>query len=336
MAILKNSLVGCICVGRTCASSAGYKTARLGASAAGTGGQKTAVGYYASGYNSGAHNTAFGSVALSRNTGYNNTGIGTNTLKVGTSNNNTAVGTNSLCYLSTGNCNVAVGAYSLSNLSTGSKNVGVGKNAGITLTSGCYNTFVGYNADATSNGVCKSVAVGNCAKVGGSCSVAIGEGAYANGSNAIAIGTNSYATTDNIAWGNSQNNGCNMVWGSWSYTSDCRDKTDVLDIDDNLGINFIRKLKPVKFKSDSRDLYVKNCNFEYGTKDGTLKNENFSYGFIAQDIKDIADELQVNFDFLKYNKNKDAYKLSYSQLLASIVKTIKTIDERIEVLKTKI
>ena len=336
MATLKNSLVGCICVGRTCASANGEKTVRLGACCAGDGALKTAVGYRASFCASGAENTAFGARALEFNTGGCNTAVGSGALRNGSGNCNTAVGNNALKNTTSGGCNTGVGYRALYCLTSGARNTSIGAYAGQCLTTGTKNTFIGYFAKATSGSHNQTVAIGQGAAVGASYAVAIGPGAFANGNCAIAIGNSTCATANKIKWGASVNNMCNCVWGCWSYISDCRDKTDIVDIDDNLGINLIRKLKPVQYRVDNRQSYVQLCNYDYGTKDGNLKRELKSYGLLAQDVKNAADELNIQFEAVKYDTDMDAYRLSYSQLLASIVKTIKTIDERIQILKTKI
>lgn len=335
MATLKNSRVGCICVGRTCASSNGDRTVRLGACCSGDGGLKTAVGYCASVCASGAQQTAFGVKSLQCNTGACNTGIGGLTIAVGTGDCNTAVGHNAMRNTSSGGCNVAVGYHSLYNNTTGSRNVAVGACAGMCNTTGGKNTFIGYKAHTCSASAVQTVVVGDRAYANGSYGIALGSGASVTGAG-IAIGPTAVAAASKIAWGAAVNGTCNCVWGTWSYISDCRDKADIVDIDDNLGINLIRKLKPVNYRIDNRSSYVQLCNYDYGTKDGNLKRERRSYGFIAQEVKDAADELSIQFEGVKYSEDKDAYRLSYSQLLASIVKTIKTIDDRIKVLKTKI
>lgn len=336
MAILKNSKVGCICIGRTCASSNGERTVRLGGCCAGDGAQKTAVGYKSGYDSSGAQNTSFGVRALQCNTGACNTGIGGNVMENGTGNCNTAVGHNALRCNSSGGCNTGVGYKSLFSLNTGTRNTGVGMYSGRSITSGDKNTFIGYYANANAGNRTQTVAIGTSSTAGANYAVAIGDNACANGTCAIAIGANACVGANKIAWGSSVNNQCNCVWGTWSYISDCRDKADITDLDDNLGINFIRKLKPVKYNIDNRQSYVQLCNYQYGTKDGNLKRERKSYGLIAQEVKDAADELNIQFEGIKYNEDKDAYRLSYSQLLASIVKTIKSVDERIQILKTKI
>ena len=335
MATLINSLVGCICVGRTCASSSGEKTVRLGACSSGDGALKTSVGYCASNSASGSELTAFGANALKSNTGACNTGIGVNTLQSGTGNCNTAAGHNAMKNITSGGSNLGVGYYALKDLTTGNCNVAIGACAGKGVTTGIQNTFVGYNSRTCSSGGQRATIIGaNSVSCAGYATV-LGTSSCAC-SDGIAIGKGICAGSSTTRWGSTDNNTCNCVWGTWSVHSDSRDKTDIVDLTDNLGINFIRKLKPVFYRNDARQSYVNLCGYEYGNKDGNLKVNKRNYGFIAQDIKDTTTELNIQYDAIKYNEDNDEFGLTYSELIASIVKTIKTIDERIQVLKTKI
>ena len=333
MATLLNSIVGTICMGRTATNN--NTTIRLGSCGSGTGYHKVAVGFYASCANSGANNTAFGSCAMKNNTGAHNTAIGKGAMFCGSGNYNTAVGDYSLFNLSSGVCNTAAGFKTLCNLTSGNCNVGVGNYAGTVLITSSGNVLVGHCANGFASNINNNVAVGYAARVGTYGNVAIGCSAQAVGYFAIAIGVNAYSSYG-ILWGGPQNNSCNCIWGSWSYFSDSRDKTDIVDLDDNLGINLIRKLKPVSYRNDNRKSYVHKCDFEYGVKDGTLKVEKRNYGFIAQELLESAEELNISLNVVNYNENNDFYSVEYSQLLSPIVKTIQTIDNRIKTLKTKI
>jgi hypothetical protein len=127
------------------------------------------------------------------------------------------------------------------------------------------------------------------------------------------------------------------VWGGWSYFSDARDKTDIEPLNCNTGLKFIKKLRPVSFNFDNRENYVRECNFEYGQKDGTLAVNKKEYGFIAQEIKQSLEELNItDFSALKYNEEQDAYRLTYADFLAPLTKAIQELDERTQTLKLKI
>lgn len=338
MAQLLNSKVGTLYIGRT---SSGISTARISDTTTGTGANKTAIGSSSSIANSGDNNTAFGFGALKNMSSCDNTAIGSKAMggSGGNGNGNTAIGHCSLYCLTSGSYNVGIGMKSLYALTSGGCNVGVGALTGPALTTGTRNTLVGFYAKGAYSADKQNVAIGYSAVAsgtgGGYGNVGIGYGVQALGSFSIAIGNGTYAV-NRIFWGAAVNNVYNCVWNNWTYNSDCRDKTDIADLNDNLGINLLRKLKPVSYRYDNRKLYVDKCNFDYGQKDGTLKVDGKSYGFLAQEIKTAAEELNITYEAVKYDSNKDAYSFAYNQLIATIVKTIKTIDQRIQTLKTKI
>lgn len=333
-----NSKVGTLYIGRT---SSGVSTARISATSTGTGLNKTAIGNSSSATNSGDNNTAFGFGALKNNTTCDNTAVGSKAMGGygGASDGNVALGHCSLYSITSARYNVAIGHKSLYAITTGGCNVAVGTLTGQYLTTGGRNTLIGHRANGTYTNDKQNVAIGYNAQAsatgGGYGNVAIGYNSLATGYFGIAIGNATYAVS-RIFWGGPVNNVYNCVWASWTYNSDCRDKTDIVDLNDNLGINLIRKLKPVSYQYDGRKSYVQKCNFEFGQKDGTLKVDGKSYGFLAQEIKTAAEELNINYEAVKYDSNRDTYSFGYSQLIATIVKTIKTIDERIQTLKTKI
>ena len=168
---------------------------------------------------------------------------------------------------------------------------------------------------------------------GGNCSINIGgdSGEYPY-CNSITIG--GYPTGANtIDWNRST---CNCTYVSWTYGSDCRDKTDVETLPNNLGLNFIRKLRPVSFKWDRRQEYVNKCDFEFGQKDGTLKENKTEYGFIAQEVKTAIEELNVEFTGLNYNSEKDIYTMGMRPFLPVIVKALQELDDRVKTLKTQV
>jgi hypothetical protein len=289
----------------------------------------TFIGAKAGQYNSGSSNTAAGFGALqSPNTAGN------------TASENIAIGFNAFNCATTGNQNVAIGSSAFgagtdqinnvilgsSAARCGSKNnaVIIGVEAGFN-DSGYRNVIIGHRANRNC-GSQNNVIIGRCA-------------GYANPyGNVIIIGTDVSVTNNyHIVWGNSNNNVYNCVWGGWSYFSDARDKTDIEPLTCDTGIKFIKKLRPVSFNLDNRKNYVDKCNFTYGQKDGTLAVEKKEYGFIAQELKQALEELNItDFSGLKYNEDKDAYRLAYTSLLAPLTKAIQELDERTQVLKLKI
>jgi hypothetical protein len=187
-------------------------------------------------------------------------------------------------------------------------------------TSGCCNTATGVQALCKVTTGFQNIGIGLLA----GCNITTTK-------NTIAVGTaaSSDNTDDHTVWGNASNNVCNCVYADWTNVSDARDKTNISSLPDNLGLRFINKLRPVKFNSDHRDVYVNRCGFEYGQKDGTLASDKEHYGLIAQEIKQALNELDVQFDALGYSENQDAYRLTYNELIAPVIKAIQELDKRI-------
>jgi hypothetical protein len=303
----------------------------------------TAVGFQALRNNtSGNRNTAIGHRALRNNTtGVCNTAIGSLALYSNTTgNNNTAVGYRALIDTSTGASNTAIGAYAGCGITTATSNTLVGFCAGRNLGAGCWNVAVGMCAlrGATSN---ENVALGFhalCSVSTGGCNIGIGYRAGHSVSTAfctITVGQNSTTSNSNChtAWGNS-NMSYNGVRFGWTNVSDSRDKTNIEDLNEKLGLDFIRSLDTVSFNWDNRQAYVLRCGYEYGTKDGTLTNPRESYGFIAQQMKETLDNLNITFQALGHDSEKDSYRLTYDEMIAPLIKAVQQTTTRLETLET--
>jgi hypothetical protein len=126
------------------------------------------------------------------------------------------------------------------------------------------------------------------------------------------------------------------VYYAWINVSDSRDKTDVENLPSNLGINFIRKLRPVSFKFDYRKEYIYKCGFEFGQKDGSFKRTETNYGFLAQEIEQAINELNVTFDAVSYDSWNDKYSLKTLELLSPIIKAIQDLNNELDILEQQI
>jgi len=347
-----------------CNIAIGYSALRCN----GYGAANTAIGYRALAYNVDASsNTAIGDCALLNNVyGFNNTAVGASSMLYNTSGfMNTAIGVLSLLSNTTGNRNTALGYDALRYNTSGFSNTAVGNAAIFGNTSGFHNTAVGNcslfcNTTGTANvavGVnaltCQNfgstsatanVAVGYgalCANTTGTCHIAIGTRAQdtlnAAVNNTIAVGilATTSATTGHTVWGNSGNNVCNCVYAAWSTVSDLRDKTCIKTLDSKFGLSLINKLRPVSFNWDNRETYVRECKYEYGQKDSTLVSGKEHYGLIAQELKSALDELGVRFDALGHDDEKDAYRITYEELIPSIIKSIQELSQRVDELESK-
>ena len=308
-----------------------------------TGYCNTAIGAGALNVNTtGNRNTAAGALALLCNTtGVCNTAIGYSAGRCMTTGNSlTAIGAYA-AQCTTGNFNTVVGAKAGYGLTTGTCNVLMGRLAGGKLSGGSCNVAVGYNAleQATSS---NNVAIGHRSGgtiTTGACNISIGafntptKTTTTNFHIGVGFQSGPGNTTGHTAWGNKDIT-YNGIASKWTDISDCRDKTNIEDLDEKLGLDFIRSLDTVSFNWDNRESYVQKCGFEYGQKDGTLSSPKKSYGFIAQQMKEVLDNLNTNFDALKYNEDKDAYRITYAHMIAPLVKAIQQTIQRIETLET--
>ncbi len=237
------------------------------------------------------------------NTGTANTAIGNYAMRKTTSGtNNVALGNSSLACNTTGGCNTAIGDTALEKTTTGSRNTALGRYALGKNTTGSNHTAVGFYANCSIN---------------------------ANISNTIAVGCNAQtsATTGHTVWGNAGNNVCNCVYAAWTNVSDCRDKANIKSLSSKFGLALINKLRPVSFNWDHRDVYVQQCKYTYGEKDGTLASVKEHYGLIAQELKSTLDELGIKFDGLGHDDEKDAYRLTYEELIAPLIKAVQELSQ---------
>ncbi len=244
---------------------------------------------------------------------------------------NIAIGAFAQCGLAANainNCNLSVGVNTMKAVTTGSYNTVAGASAAVNLTTGGFNVSMGFNAHGDlSSGSCNT-AIGYCAAR-----------FITTANNTIAVGAWSCPTNSNnhTSWGAAGiNNVCNCIAKAWTVVSDCRDKTDIVPLSDAYGVEFICRLNPVKFKSDQRAAYVRQCGFVYGNKDDTLKVDKNQYGLLAQDVKNTIEELGIDFDGLGHDEESDAYRLTYENFMAPIIKTIQQLQTRTNALKQSV
>ena len=317
------------------------------------------------------YNTAFGSGSLQNNTAGCgcNTGIGFTALFCNTTGiKNTAIGAFSLDY---GNfsCRTGLGSSGTRN-SDWSTSIN-GGNTYYTGTPG--NVSIGFQSGKMSYNnsvtigwyagqyVCNSsVSIGYCTKRGNDYTVVIGSYAACLGSvgkqsiligykaginigdayNNILVGDgagqqNGYGVDNQSVLGTKYNNVYNCVYTEWTDVSDCRDKTNFQPLN-NLGLNFLRKLNPVKYKWDLRQKYENKCGYEYGIKDGTLKQDDTNYGFLAQEIEFAAKSLGENFDAVTHDTFIDQYSLNYLNLIATLTKALQEINDDLDLIETQL
>jgi hypothetical protein len=107
---------------------------------------------------------------------------------------------------------------------------------------------------------------------------------------------------------------------SWSFVSDARDKKDIKDLE--LGVEFINKLKPRKFKWDLRD--------------SDVDKDKEASGFVAQEIQEILEETGVDYTGIVDTNNPDQYTVAQANIIPILVKAIQELSAEVKELKSKI
>lgn len=258
-----------------------------------------------------SNNVAIGHQAMKDSVGkLQSIAIGTQTLQAGAS---TSVAVGYSAAINSTQPIVAIGHSALAS-STGSSNTAVGNSAGINNTTGSGNTFIGSgaaggNTITGSNNTCLGYFTGGFIDTGSN-NTCIGYGAQVSQSGA----------SDEFVLGDANVSVLSCAVTTISSLSDARDKKEIEELP--VGLNFVSKLKPVKFVWDDRN------------EDG--KHNIPDFGFIAQDLK-AAQEEEGLADVLKlvYEGNPDKLQASYGKLVPILVKAIQELSEEVKILKSK-
>ena len=293
--------------------------------------ENTAAGYYALAFNTtGQANSALGTSSLNSNTtGNDNTASGYQSLYSNTiGNNNTANGNRSLYTNSSGSYNTANGNQSLYKNTTGDYNIANGFQSLYTNTTGYENTATGYRSLFENNTGYSNTAIGYKAFQYGNAgyeNTALGAEAgrfeiSAEKHNATAIGFNAIVDNSNrVRIGNTFVTSIGGQVG-WTTVSDGRYKQNVQE--DVPGIEFIKKLRPVTYTIDIKNL---NENY-YKIKPKNNFDDNYLYrhtGFIAQEVERSATELGFSFSGVdKPGQPHKLYGLRYAEFVVPLVKAV--------------
>jgi len=325
-----------------------------------TASNSTAVGHGAlESQTTGADNTAVGYAALASTNHTRNMGIGYRALTAQSgSSDNIAIGYDALVRQTTGaNGNIAIGNYTgravVDSAST-SQLVAIGhsvaSNASGAL-AGYQNVFIGYNIASTSAlaGAFQNTALGGSAMTAlstGDQNTCIGNragDAITTGSNNVLIGYDSGSDalttvstgSNNIVLGNNST-AVAEVKVDWTVGSDERDKTDIENLPNNAGLNFVNQLRPVTYVWDNRSNYYKPTDEKYGERDHSKKSTTKQVGFIAQEVKAIEESIGWTEDHIVNTSNEQSYKLTYSQVIPMLTKAVQELSAKVEELEKKL
>ena len=254
----------------------------------------------------------------------------------GTSNTNIALGLNAFNSNTTGIFSTAIGSYSLDANTTGSHNTAVGNFALSDNVTGEHNTAVGAMALRYSTGN-NNTAIGYSAlsnNTAYSYCTGLGYSAQVTGDRQVQLG----GASDTV-----------YAQKAVVTRSDERDKIDITDSD--LGLNFILKLKPRRYKMNPREAYFQTTentemiseniatNDYTAPNDGSKARKRPHYGLVAQEVKQAMNELDIDFaGYLdsKVDGGEDVLSLGYTEFIAPMIKAIQQQQEMIETLKKEI
>ncbi|SVD01246.1 uncharacterized protein METZ01_LOCUS354100, partial [marine metagenome] len=276
---------------------------------------------------------------------------------------NVGVGYASLSELTTGDQNIAVGAYSMYYNTTGSFNVAIGDEALMDNTVGKYSVAVGYSAledaNRTADVYAQNTAVGYLAGNDGQNDITTGQynvfiGARTAASvntavNQIVIGYDANGRGNNYAVigdGNitrvyaSDDVGATLYAGSSTVqTSDRRIKENIEDLD--YGLEFINKVRPVRYNKKRPIDYPADIKATL-YPDGDIREisdeeqERTRIGFIAQEVRDVMQELNLDGDIVEFDESTTIYSIAYPKIVAPLVKAVQELTVRVEELERKV
>jgi len=264
-------------------------------------------------------------------TGYHNTAVGARALLTNTVGiQNAAIGSSAMQLNTGGSYNTAVGFQAVYNNTTGIYNTGVGLNVMYNNTTGSYNAALGYQAmffnqaGAGSDGYDNSTCIGNDSRVSGSNQVQCGNSS-----------TSFYA------------------YGAYNNRSDVRDKADVRET--VVGLDFINKVQAVDFRWNYRDDYfdsveedVTDPETQVVTKvrklvpipnDGSKKRTRFHQGVISQQVKEVMDELGVDFAGYQDHTVKggcDVLTIGYTEFIGPLIKAVQELSAKVTALEAQV
>jgi hypothetical protein len=306
------------------------------------------------------------SSATTLSTGYKNLILGHNAgNNLTTGSQNIIVGNELFCNLTTGSNNTVIGPYTGAGLTTGTFNVIIGYGCHATTTSqtnncvyigrdagfafaGGQSVFVGYNAgysgSNSTSAAMNNVGIGTNAGyslTSGANNTFIGTtsttaSATTSGSNVTTLGFNALPSTQTV---NNQ-----ITLGNASITSlrcqvaltalsDARDKKDIEDL--SVGLDFINKLRPVKFTWNMRPEIETdasgNTTEVYSTRNGDVEA-----GFIAQELDSVQEETNSQWLDIVYKDNPERLETTQGKLIPLLVKAIQELSAKVDSLTAEI
>lgn len=253
-------------------------------------------------------NTAFGIDSLEEKKGDFNTVMGYQALQSNnTGNNNVAIGYQSLQSNVLGDYNIAIGSKAGSS-NTGNNNVAIGYDSGSKIQSGNDNICIGNNTDTSQINATNQMVIGN--------------GTMGTGNNEIALGNVSITAIKA------------QVTSITSY-SDKRIKKNIITND--LGLDFITKLRPVKYNKVNPADYPEELLEKRFKGDNPSErpedDDNIYDGLIAQEVESALEPLGKSWSGHSVNESDGKQGLQYGILVIPLINAVQELTKRIEILE---
>lgn len=246
---------------------------------------------------------------------------------------NVVIGHESGSALTFGSKNIIIGKASGVAITTATDNICIGDGAGDVITTAIDNICIGRDAGntiGTGNG--GNVCIGNGADVTAATdntATAIGNGAIANGANSMALGNGATAGASNKIKIGDTNITHMHAQVALTVDSDRRIKKNIKD--SNLGLEFIEKLRPVRYNMVNPADYPEEILEERYKGPNPEKrsdhNTNLYDGLIAQEVETALNELGKSWSGHSIQDNgKQA--LQYSTLVCPLINAVKELSAK--------
>lgn len=237
--------------------------------------------------------------------------------------------------------NIGVSPNPLKFLDGGKYNTHIGVLTEYSITNNFETTLVGY----ASNGRNGSVVVGAYSGTNGFGNTYIGTSVadsnfWGGGNNQTVIGFNSESTgtSNSIRLGNTDITLLECEVGL-SAPSDIRIKKNIQD--NNLGLEFISRLRPVRYqkvnpKDYPKELLEKRFTRDKNKADRPEDDLQVYDGLIAQEVEQTLKDLDVQWSGHHINPANSKQSLDYATLTIPLINSIKTLKSQIEQLTQRI
>jgi trimeric autotransporter adhesin len=267
----------------------------------------------------------------SYNVGIGYESCGGNSAAAFTGQDNVGIGRGALDSVTTGDDNIALGLAALDKCTTGSYNIAIGKQCLKDTTTGEYNIAMGEGSQRYASGS-NNISMGyrTAHNISGSNNVLIGASILTSSSDSLSGNNNtligksaspsSSSVSNEMTLGHSGLNTLRCNQTSITSLSDGRDKINVAELGE--GLDFVTRLKPVKF--------------EWKTRDGNIKDGTCEAGFIAQDLQQLQKDTDTDYLNLVMDSNPDRLEASYGKLVPILVRAIQELKSEVEQLKANV